>query len=356
VIRLLRVLRVVRLIKKAPLLRALFMTLAYALPSLVNIGLLLLVIFFIFAIFGVELFGKVVHSDGYGNPIAYDSNEGLSPSINFEHFGAAMLVLYRTATNDNWGSILLSAGAQDQDCEQSLLDAVAPPRDGAFDYECGNLALATIYFVLFTLLGTFVMVNLFIAVILDTYTDNVQFELKMERLELLNDWKQKWRDAQEQVNPGKIKPRLPVKLFVRTLRDSPVLVGRLLHALNLRLNIEDTDNEVDYSDVKELQRRSSQMYGKIDFVGKPNEGDRDVPVTNDHLFAIFKTRRLRILCSYRGKGEMNEKLVVSYSDALFSIASLLVGPEFRLLPYDNDERVHIADWWQERMVGLGVGL
>ena len=93
-------LRVVRFIKKAPLLRALFMTLAYALPSLVNIGLLL-VIFFISAIFGVELFGNMVHSDGYGNPIAYDSNEGLSPS---------MLVLYRTATNDNWGSILLSAG------------------------------------------------------------------------------------------------------------------------------------------------------------------------------------------------------------------------------------------------------
>ena len=54
------------------LLRALIMTLAYALPtlpSLMNIALLLLVTFFIFAIFGVELFGKVVHSDGYGNPV-----------------------------------------------------------------------------------------------------------------------------------------------------------------------------------------------------------------------------------------------------------------------------------------------
>ena len=74
-----------------------------------------------------------------------------------------------------------------------LLEAVEPPSDGAFQYECGNLAEATIYFVLFTLL--------------DTYTDNVQFELKMERLDLLNDWK---RSEQEKVNPGKIKAFVPV--------------------------------------------------------------------------------------------------------------------------------------------------
>jgi len=228
--------------------------------------------------------------------------------------------------------------------------------DGAFEYECGNLALSTVYFVLFTLLGTFVMVNLFIAVILDTYTDNVAFEHKMVRLELLNAWKAQWRAEQEKVNPGKIKPRLPVKAFVRTLQNSPLLVGRLLMALNLRLNIEETDTEIDYNDTMELQRQSTETYGKLDFVGKPNSLDADVKVSNDHLYAIFKTRRLRILCSYRGADTFNDKLVVSYSDALFSIASLLVGPEFRLLPYDNNQRVHIADWWQERMIGNGVQL
>merc|ERR1711997_914419 len=126
---------------------------------------------------------------------------------------------------------------------------------------------ATIYFVLFTLLGTFVMVNLFIAV-------------------------------------------------------------------NLRLNVEDTDVEIDYNDTMELQRRSTETYGKLDFVGRPNALDADVKVSNDHLYAIFKTRRLRILCSYRGANTFNDKLVVSYSDALFAMSSLLVGPEFRLLPYD----------------------
>lgn len=119
------------------MLRALFVTLGFAIPSLANIGLLLAVIFFIFGIFGVELFGKVVPSDGYGNPILYDSNEGLSPSLNFEYFSNALFVLYRAATNDNWGSILLATGAQGSNCPSSLLQFYedrGQPYDGAFDY------------------------------------------------------------------------------------------------------------------------------------------------------------------------------------------------------------------------------
>eukprot|EP00484_Ammonia_sp_Unknown_P007624 CAMPEP_0197073220 /NCGR_PEP_ID=MMETSP1384-20130603/210494_1 /TAXON_ID=29189 /ORGANISM="Ammonia sp." /LENGTH=1825 /DNA_ID=CAMNT_0042512053 /DNA_START=142 /DNA_END=5619 /DNA_ORIENTATION=+ len=352
VIRLLRVLRVIRLIKKAPLLRALFVTLGFAIPSLANIGLLLAVIFFIFGIFGVELFGKVVPSDGYGNPILYDSNEGLSPSLNFEYFSNALFVLYRAATNDNWGSILLATGAQGSNCPSSLLQFYedrGQPYDGAFDYKCGQMWLSVIYFVLFSVFGTFVLINLFIAVILDTYVDNVEFENKLVRLELLEEWKAIWLKKEKKLYKGKIKPRLPIKEFMQTLKESPVLIGQLLDKLNLRLNIEDTDNEIDYENTAEIKRRSTETYGKVDFVGKANSKlDQDVQVTNDHMNAIFKTRRLRILCSYRGS-DFSEELVVSYSDALFAIASLLVGPEFRLLPYDNNKQVHISDWWSERL-------
>ncbi|ETO18858.1 hypothetical protein RFI_18382 [Reticulomyxa filosa] len=70
-IRLIRAIRIVRLLRRAPVLRALFMTLIYAAPSLLNIGLLLFVAFFIWGIFGMELFGTVVHNDGYGNHIPY---------------------------------------------------------------------------------------------------------------------------------------------------------------------------------------------------------------------------------------------------------------------------------------------
>jgi len=312
----------------------------------------MLVIFFIFGIFGVELFGKVVHSDGYGNPILYDSNEGLSASINFEWFPTALLILYRTATNDNWGSILLAAGANGDYCDDDLLDFQNAESDADFEYECGSMALSTIYFVLFTIFGTLMLVNLFIAVILDTYKDNVDFQNKLVKLDLLDDeWKMNWVAKEKEEYGGKIKGRLHVKKFIRTLRESPILVGQLLEALDLRLNIEETDQEVNYDDVKAIKEKSLAMYERVDFVGKPNGADAEVKVTWDHLNSIFKTRRLRILCSIKGNG-LEEKVMVTYGDALFATCSLLVGPEFRLLPYNNDRKVHISDWWNEIMIEM----
>jgi len=122
----------------------------------------------------IEMFGKVVHNDGYGNKIAYDSNEGISHSINFESFGRALLILYRVATNDNWASTLLAAGAEDKYCPSNRGYAA----DHAFHYRCGSMWQAIIFFVSFGICGTIVLSNLFIAVILDTYSDNIEFEKK----------------------------------------------------------------------------------------------------------------------------------------------------------------------------------
>jgi len=327
----------------------LFVTLGYALPSLLNIGFLMTVIFFIFGIFGVELFGKVVHSDGYGNPILYDSNEGLSPSINFEWFPTSIFILYRTATNDNWGSILLAAGADGKDCPSDLLDFQnGRSNDIAFDYECGNMVVSVIYFVLFTILGGLLLVNLFIAVILDTYKDNVDFQDKLTRLTVLEHWRECWHKEEQELYKDRLKGRLPVKYYIRTLKKSPQLVGQSLHALKLRLDMErdDVDNETS-DDLTTLRQKSIDMYKRVDFVGSPSDLDKEVTVGWDHLEAIFKTRRLSILASLKSKG-INEQMVVTYGDALFATCSVLVGPEFRLLPYDNDKKVHISDWWAEK--------
>ncbi|ETO20852.1 hypothetical protein RFI_16355 [Reticulomyxa filosa] len=304
--------------------------------------------FFIWAIFGMELFGTVVHNDGYGNYIPFDSNDGISDSINFENFGRSLLVLYRIATNDNWGSILLAVGAQDESCPPNkyLVDS----KDGAFKYTCGNFGLAILFFVSFSIFCTLIMVNLFIAVILDTYADNIDFEKRMETLEIANVWVNAWK-AKDLKENGRIRGRLSVKKFILTLKESPALVGLLLESLNLRLNIENekTESTVDYSDVELVKQKSIDLYGKVDFVGIPNPADANVVVTNDHINAIITSRRLRLLCRLIHRGTLEEKLVVFYEDALFAITSLAVGPEFRMLPYETDKYVHLADWWEEQM-------
>jgi len=99
-------------------------------------------------------------------------------------------------------------------------------------------------------------------------------------------------------------------------------------------------------DLTTLRQKSIDLYKRVDFVGAPSELDKEVTVGWDHLEAIFKTRRLSILASLKSRG-IDEQMVVTYGDALFATCSVLVGPEFRLLPYDNNKKVHISDWWAE---------
>ena len=62
VMRVLRIARVLKLLKTAKGVRRLLETVAHALPQVGNLGLLFLLLFFIFAALGVELFGTIGES------------------------------------------------------------------------------------------------------------------------------------------------------------------------------------------------------------------------------------------------------------------------------------------------------
>ena len=79
VLRVFRVLRIVRLLKSAKGLRDLLMTMVYSAPALVNVGSLLFLVVFIYAVLGMSLFPYVMQGDN------------VTPERNFETFSAAML-------------------------------------------------------------------------------------------------------------------------------------------------------------------------------------------------------------------------------------------------------------------------
>lgn len=80
-IRSVRVARLIKLIQTAPSLRQLVNTLIITLPSLVNIGGLLSLVFFIYAALGVQLFAKA------------KMGELVTPTANFQSIGSAMTTL-----------------------------------------------------------------------------------------------------------------------------------------------------------------------------------------------------------------------------------------------------------------------
>jgi len=147
-LRVLRIIRVLKLVKLAKGVRSLLDTLFEALPQVANLGLLFLLLFFIYSCLGIQLFGTLECSPSH-------PCQGLGPHAHFRDFGTAMLTLFRIATGDNWNGI--------------LEDTLRSERSKAAECEkyCSvSKYTATLFFVTFVLAAQFVLVNVVIAVLM----------------------------------------------------------------------------------------------------------------------------------------------------------------------------------------------
>jgi len=136
VFRIFRVGRLFKLIAGARGLRTLFNTLLSSLPAIFNVGGLLFLLMFVYGVMGMNMFG---------------TNTNFETHANFRDFGMSLLTLFRVFTGDSWSGVLAAA----QNC------------DGHGG--CDKSPWPSIYFLSFTVIGSFVMLNLIIAVILDQF-------------------------------------------------------------------------------------------------------------------------------------------------------------------------------------------
>lgn len=143
VVRLARVLRVFRIVHAIPDLRLLVNTLIKSIPSIGYIGILLSVIFYIYATMGVFLFS---------------SNDPL-------HFGnlqQSLLSLFRVVTLEDWTNIMY---INMYGCDHAVWGY--GPENGCTD-PTGYGYWAAGFFVSFVLIGTMIVLNLFIGVIMNS--------------------------------------------------------------------------------------------------------------------------------------------------------------------------------------------
>lgn len=151
VLRLARVLRALRLISSVPKLQLLVGSLLKSLPSMCYVGLLLAIMFYVYAVLGVFLFRE-------------------NDPVHFRNLELSILSLFRVVTLEDWTDIMYIQmyGSEnypfsDQDRARFTFSSTARPFIGAF------------YFVSFVALGTMVMLNLFIGVIIQSM-DEAQTE------------------------------------------------------------------------------------------------------------------------------------------------------------------------------------
>ena len=155
--RLFRLLRLIKLVKKATALKSLIEALYISLPALGNICLLVLLVMWIFAVIGVSQFGDL--KEGYA--IATEAS-----ASSFNGFVPALITLFNLLVGENWDNLLDEASTEYPYCTRDDPKAV-PEVFG----DCGSQTTSQVYFVSFYVFTFFILVNLFIAVVVE----NVSF-------------------------------------------------------------------------------------------------------------------------------------------------------------------------------------
>ncbi len=141
ILRLLRLLRVLKLIKALPKLQMLVGALLKSIPSMGYVSILLLLLFYIYAVAGVFFFAE-------------------NDPIHFSDLQTSMLSLFRVVTLEDWTDIMY---INMYGCENYGYDGNMDLCTSSIPNAAGSVT----FFVSFVLIGTMIFLNLFIGVIMN---------------------------------------------------------------------------------------------------------------------------------------------------------------------------------------------
>jgi len=144
VFRVLRVTRLFKLVKSLEGLQKIINTLIFSLPSLLNVGALLFLVYYIYAILGTFLYGTI------------ESGESINDTYNFKNAANSFVTLFICSTGENWYIY--------------MFDTINPAECTAGTKSCGTIA-AYPFWISFTVICQYIFLNLFILVILQQFEE-----------------------------------------------------------------------------------------------------------------------------------------------------------------------------------------
>ncbi|KAM9830119.1 calcium channel, voltage-dependent, L type, alpha 1F subunit isoform X2 [Syngnathus typhle] len=223
--RLFRVMRLVKLLSKGEGIRTLLWTFIKSLQALPYVALLIAMIFFIYAVIGMQTFGKIAMQD----------HTHINRNNNFQTFPQAVLLLFRCATGEAWQEIML-ASLPGKRCDPES------DHEPGEEFTCGS-NFAIVYFISFFMLCAFLIINLFVAVIMDNF-DYLTRDWSILGPHHLDEFKRIWSEYDPEAK-GRIK-HLDVVALLRRIQP-PLGFGKLcphrvackrLVAMNMPLNAD----------------------------------------------------------------------------------------------------------------------
>jgi len=157
VLRLLRILRVLRLITAIPKLQLLVTCLLKSLPSMFYVSILLFLLFYVYGAMAVFLFGE-------------------NDPIHFRNLQTSILSLFRVVTLEDWTDVMY-INMYGSDAYGYSVDDLTK-----WNPVCSQSPLgAAVFFVSFVLIGTMIVLNLVIGVIMNSMDEsNEEISIKQE--------------------------------------------------------------------------------------------------------------------------------------------------------------------------------
>ncbi|KAK1906165.1 Voltage-dependent L-type calcium channel subunit alpha-1S [Dissostichus eleginoides] len=323
--RLFRVMRLVKLLSRGEGIRTLLWTFIKSFQALPYVALLIVMLFFIYAVIGMQMFGKIALRDG----------TEINRNNNFQTFPQAVLLLFRCATGEAWQEIMLACYLN-MPCEKG-----STHENNLAHEDCGS-QFAIIYFVSFYMLCAFLIINLFVAVIMDNF-DYLTRDWSILGPHHLDEFKRIWAEYDPEAK-GRIK-HLDVVTLLRRIQP-PLGFGKLcphrvackrLVSMNMPLNSDGTvmfnatlfalqANEELRAIVKKIWKRTSMKL--LDQVVPP-AGDDEVTVGKfyatfliQEYFRKFKKRKEQGLVT-----KVAPKTALSLQAGLRTLHD--IGPEIR---------------------------
>uniref|UniRef100_A0A665X6S4 Voltage-dependent L-type calcium channel subunit alpha n=1 Tax=Echeneis naucrates TaxID=173247 RepID=A0A665X6S4_ECHNA len=225
--RLFRVMRLVKLLNRSEGIRNLLWTFIKSFQALPHVALLIVMLFFIYAVIGMQIFGKIALVDG----------TQINRNNNFQTFPQAVLMLFRCATGEAWQEVMMA----------SMYGKKCDPKSDFLpgeEYTCGS-NFAVFYFLSFYCLCAFLILNLFVAVIMDNF-DYLTRDWSLLGPHHLDEFKKIWAEYDPEAT-GRIK-HLDVVTLLRRIQP-PLGFGKFcphraackrLVGMNMPLNSDGT--------------------------------------------------------------------------------------------------------------------
>ncbi|XP_066882334.1 sodium channel protein type 7 subunit alpha isoform X3 [Kogia breviceps] len=250
-----RIIHILRPEKGPKVFHDLLLPLILSLPALLNISLLIFLIMFVYAIFGMYNFAYV------------KKEAGINDVSNFETFGSSMLCLFQVTIFAGWDGMLNAIfNSKWSDCDPDKINPGTQVRG-----DCGNPFVGIVYFVSYILISWLIIVNMYIVVVMEFL--NIASKKKAKTLseddfrKFFQVWKRFDPDRTQYIDSSKLSDfaaALHPPLFMAkpnkgqiVAMDLPMAVGDRIHCLDILLALTKRVMSKDVSMEKVLSEMES---------------------------------------------------------------------------------------------------